>query len=84
MCGNCFLSNNEKDELENLRNKVQILEDLCLPAKFKDMWNAGWFSRKIASDIGNTSLEMMNELYAEDLENLIQTELSELDKDYDE
>lgn len=91
MCKNCGefancngLTKGERTELEELRSKVKIYEDLTLPEKFKEFYVAAWYSAKFAMDEGQFNVAKLEELYQEDLSSIINHELSNLDEGYNE
>jgi len=78
---NCKLNNSERIELEELRKKVHILESLCLPEKFKSAWEYGLSSGIYAGK--DLTDELKAELYAEDLQSIIEDTLDNLEKEND-
>jgi folate-dependent tRNA-U54 methylase TrmFO/GidA len=82
MCSNsCKLNNAEKDELESLRKEVRILKDLCLPEKFKNIFVSAWYAAKLAVDEDKFSVKTMEDVYLQIVEDTIQEELENLEKD---
>jgi len=77
--GSGKLDNSESVELEELRKKVHILESLCLPEKFKSAWEYGLSSGIFAGK--NLTDELKAELYAEDLQSIIEDTLDNLEKE---
>ncbi len=70
------LNNSERDELETLRKEVKILKDLCLPEKFKSVWDYGYQSGIFTK--GDLSIDLKNELYNEDKLSIMEDELESL------
>jgi len=75
------LNSLERDELEELRKKVQIYEDLCTSDKLRDNYIAGWYDAKLAIDEGKFSLKTLEYNYRVRVEDVIREELDNLEKD---
>lgn len=76
--GNNNLTVEEKVELEELRSKVKIYESIANPEKYSQIWHSGFYSGKLAEKTGENSFADMEKFYHEDIEMVIQNELSNL------
>jgi hypothetical protein len=78
MCGNCKLDKSEREELEELRKRIDLYNEIFTVEKLDEIWRLGWFSHKLASETGDTSEEVMKQLHKEDINDLIASELESL------